>query len=231
MKTYQQKQEQLFDELENQFRKGSAQTSVVEATDDYVDDKRICLTGVIFLSENLQEQIVKKIIEPLQQADGNQYYYEPAALHLTIQNIRTVNYPPLFNDEDIEIARTVFRKIIPRFKPFTFALKGLFELPTSLGIRGYSDKMLGTLTRKLRAELKVSSVPDNKKYASDNVIFGNVSICRYISNPSKDFMREIQKLKDIDIGDLIIDKVSLITTNAVCHSSKTEVLEEYLLGG
>ncbi|MDO8487229.1 MAG: hypothetical protein Q7S45_02975 [Candidatus Curtissbacteria bacterium] len=227
MASYQQKQYQLFREIEEKFKRGESPSTIVEPIQDYSQDNQICLTGVVFLSGRLQTLITKKIIEPLRKIDPEQYYYLPDSLHLTIQNVRTINNPPLFSDEDVKKVQNVFKKVIPKHQRFEFELKGLFELPTSLGICAYSDKSIKDLCFDLRDELTKTGVPDNKTYASKEIIFGNVTVSRYTTTPSPEFFKEINRMKDMEIGKLKVKTVSLITTNSVCHPKLTKFIQTF----
>lgn len=229
MLSYQQKQLRLFSKLEKQFRQGQTPATLVTPSADYTDDKRICLTSVVFIPKNLQKVILEKIIKPLKNADPNQYYYLPQSLHLTIQNIRTVNLPLLFTDGDIEKVKTVFAKTIPKYQPFEFDLEGLFELPTGISIRGFTSEVLGNLVMELRENLKKVGVADNKTYSSETV-FGNISVCRYyLKQPNASFFRKVKQLKNTKVGKLKVKTISLITTNCVCHPNFTKIIKTYNL--
>ncbi len=226
---YFQKQKDLFDDIEKKFKSGEVPSTIVEALDDYKNDNQICLTSVAFLSKSLQRKIITDIISPLKKTDPRQYFYLAKSLHLTIQNIRTVNKPPLFTDEDIEKTKEVFAKIIPKHSIIKFKLEGLFELPTSLGLRAYSSEDLKGLCVDLREGLKKAGVPDNKIYASEDIIFGNVSVSRYTLAPNKEFFEIVKKLKNVEIGTFNVQSVSLITTNSVCYPNKTKIIKTYNL--
>ncbi|OGD91467.1 hypothetical protein A3E14_00345 [Candidatus Curtissbacteria bacterium RIFCSPHIGHO2_12_FULL_41_13] len=229
MLSYQQKQLLLFEKLEKQFKQAQTPTTLVIPSSNYVNDKRICLTCVVFIPENLQRLILKEIIKPLKNADPSQYYYLPQSLHLTIQNIRTINLPPLFIDDDIEKVKTVFAQIIPKYQAFEFNLEGLFELPTGISIRGFTSEVLGHLVMELRDNLKRVGVADNKTYSSE-IVFGNISVCRYyFKKPNLAFFRKVKELKKIKVGKMKIEAVSLITANCVCHPNLTKILKEYNL--
>ncbi len=226
---YQEKQYKLFQDIEESCKSGKNISTLVETISDYGNDNKICLTSVVFIPEDLRNVIIKNIIEPLNKLDSGQYYYLPDSLHITLQNIRTVSNPPLFNNDDIDKVKKVFKEVIPKYKSLSFELKGLFELPNSLSIRAYSSEYLRDLRLEIMDKLEEVGVPDNKTYASNDIFFGNSSICRYVKNPNKDFFEKVKELKNETIGILDVKKISLITTNAVCHPNKTKVIEEYNL--
>lgn len=227
MSSYQQRQGELFRKTKNDFKKGKISSSIVGSVRDYIHDERICLTSVVFLPKEIQKLILDKIIQPLKKIDQRQYFYLPKSFHLTLQNVRTINDPPLFTKKDIIKVRKVFKEVIPKHQAFSFKLKDLFELPTSLSLCGYCGEVLKYLVLELRNKLQKASVPDNKKYVSEEVFFGNITVCRYTKNLTKRFLARIQELKNIEIGRFKVEKVSLITTNSVCYPDKTTIIENY----
>lgn len=229
MYSYKQKQKRLFDELEYKFKNGESPSTIVEPVKDYVNDNRICLTSVAFIPPQLQEAILATVINPLKSADSQQYYYIQNSFHLTIQNIRTISLLPLFNDNDIEKAIKVFNQVVPKHKHLFFDIEGLLELPTSLSLRAYADEGLKDLVLELRQGLQEAGVPDNKTYASSDVVFGNLSVCRYTTKPNNLFFSEVKGLKNVKIGRLEVSTISLITTNSVCHPSKTRIIKDFNL--
>lgn len=226
MPTYQEKQFELFEALE---KKRSNMPTIVEPVLDYANDDRMCLTCIVYLSSQLQEKIASTIIEPLAAADRKQYFYVPGSLHITIQNVKAIHKPPLYTEQDIIKVREVFKKVIPRHQAFSFELCGLLELPTSISIRGYCDERLLTLVQELRRALVDVGVPDDKKYASDDVFFGASTVCRFTNKPDDSFFQQVSVLKQIEIGKQEVQEVLLITTNAVCHPQKTTVIDRYTL--
>lgn len=229
MTSYQQKQLELLQKLEEEFKKGKTPSTIVELVEDYVNDNRICLTSVVFIPGDLAQLITSKIIDPLRKADPDQYYYPASSLHLTIQNIRTINDPVLFTEDDVKNAKKVFSEVIPRHRSFNFNLQGLFEMPTSLGIRAFSDEALKFLILDLRSKLNQYGIPDNKTYASRDIFFGNISVCRYTQTPKESFFNLVQQLKEVEVGQLRVKTISLVTTNSVCHPEKTKVLQTFSL--
>ncbi len=229
MDSYHQKQQEVISQIENEYKIGRSPSSIVKPVKDYINDNRICFTSVIFLPIRLEQKIIDKIIIPLSKADRHQYFYSPSSFHLTIQNIRIISEPPQFNKEDIEKAKKVFAKVIPKYKRFTFKLKGLFELPSSLAVCGFSGKIFTSLSSELDKELTKQGVPDNKKYFTKEIMFGNVTFCRYTQKPNTQFMKIVYELKNVEIGNFEVKTISLITTNAACIPNKTHIIQSYAL--
>lgn len=170
MNAYSQKQLETVNKIEERFKKGELVSPLAEPVLDYVNDNRIGLTSVAFIPNNLVQKITNQLIEPLKKVNPTQYFYIPGSFHSTINNIRTAANPPLFNNADIEKVREVFKRIVPKHGSFSFELKRLLELPTSLAICAFSDETLADLVLELRTELKKIGVPDNKSYVVENII-------------------------------------------------------------
>lgn len=229
MDTYWQKQLKLIEEIEKKSKRGENPSTIVEPVKDYANDDRICLTGVVFVPKELEQKILDELIKPLQEVDASQYFYVSGSLHVTIQNVRTINNPPLFTNNDIQKASKVFEELVPRHKSFRLELKRLFELPTSLALCAFSDQSLKELVFELRAELSKAGVPDNKSYASDDVVLGNVTIARYTQEPKDEFKNKIKELKETKIGNFDVQRIFLITTNSVCIPNKTRIIKSHNL--
>lgn len=228
---YQDQQKELIEQMVRDVqKKKNIGSSIVGIKDDYENDKELCLTSVVFLNEELQQRIQKNITEPLQKIDSSHYFYPLDALHLTIKNVRTIHDPPLFSREDILKSQYVFEKTVPKFHSFDFDLRGLVSFPTSVSLMGYSDSVLYDLVSALDERLSHAGIGDNKKYISNTVFFGNITVCRFTSPPSEVFLEEIEKLKNIEIGKLMVDAISLIVCNAVCSNKSWEVVGVWRMG-
>ena len=79
--------------------------------------------------------------------------------------------------------------------------------------------------------LKNIGVPDNKKYISDTIFWGNITICRFTKDPSKELIKTIKKLRNIKIGKFKVSEVDLITCNSVCYPKSRKVIGKYRLRG
>lgn len=229
MNAYSEKQLKLIETIEEKFRKGESPSTVVEPVSDYINDDRVCLTSVVFIPQGLEQKIINNIVNPLKEINPIQYFYIPGSFHITIKNIRTIENPPLFNDKDIKKACEVFKRVIPKYKSFTFELRRLFELSTSLAISAFSDETLGNLTSELGKELKKAGVPDNKKYATNDIVIGSTTVSRFTNTPNPAFKQKVKELKETKIGSFEVKKVYLITTNSICYPTKTKIIEEYSL--
>ncbi len=225
--TYQQQQEALFNKIEEDFKNGLTPSQPLTPVADFTKDSRRCLTGIVFLPVEMQQLINEQIIGPLKAADPTLFYYPLDSLHLTVKNVRVISDPPTYTDEEIQKSQEAFAEVIPNTPVFDFELKGLFDLPASVAIRGYSDEQLKFLIQALTQALNNRGIFDNKKYASNDVFFGNITFCRFDHQPNQAFQEKVRELKAIPLGTLLVEKVTLLTMNAATFD-RQDVTEFFL---
>ncbi len=208
--------------------RGILNTSVsMMSAKDFAEDRRLCLTAAAFLPSEVQERIESEIIERLKTVEPNHYYYRRASLHITVQNIRTIQDPPAFQQHDIANAISALKPEIEKTAPLEFEVSGLLKLSASLALRGFAQPALLELVTRTRAALKSVGLADNKEYVSDDVVFGNVTICRFAHTPASAFVERAMTLASDFNQRFEIDQVHLIATNAVCHPKLTHVYETF----
>ena len=229
--TYQDKQLQAIRNLEAAAATGNGQSTIVPMLSDagsYAADDRLCLAAVCFLGDRLGSLIADSFASQLRAVEPHHYFYPPQSLHVTIQNLRTISTPPTFDDAHIETARQVFERVVAAHRSFDLQLAGALKLPTSLSICGISDEALPELVLDLRNGLAEAGIPDDKKYNGD-VIFANVTFCRYTCAPSSAFLNVAQQAADSFSATLPVHAIDLIITNAACHPEKTRLLHRFEL--
>ncbi|MFH1427170.1 MAG: hypothetical protein ABIG60_01415 [Patescibacteria group bacterium] len=222
-------QKELVKQLEDSFANGFRKSTVVDIVEDYANDDQICLTSAVFVPKEIYNKIALNIISNLKEIEPQHYFYSPESMHITIKNIRTVNKPQLFTEDDVRKVNKLFKKIIPKFSTFDFIVEDVLIFPTSLSIMAYTNDVLQKLVLALDKGLQEIGVPDNKKYFSDSVFWGNITICRFIKNPGTQFINEAKKMRNLKIGKFKVEKINLVTCNAVCHPKSKRIITEYEL--
>ena len=224
MKNLKEKQDFVFNELESLDKK--ANVSTVSSAGKFEDDSRTCLTFVYFLPDELKEKIKQEILEPLKKVESSQYYYFESLLHITIQNVRVIADSPNFTKEDIGVIKKSYENI-KSYEKLIFDLKGLLKMKDSLSIKAYPDQKTQEFILNLRKRLESIGVPDDKQYINPEVVIGNVTICRFYKKPNEAFLKTFEALRSIELGRLVVDEISLITTNAVCHKDNTQIIKTF----
>lgn len=223
------KQREIFDLLEEKFRHGDHPASIIESVKDYESDRRLCLTSVVYIPEEISNQLMRTVIEPLREADPRQYFYGPPSLHTTILTIREFTGVDPFNDEELGIATQVFQEVIRNHSRINYSFQELFELPTSLGVRGYSSENLVALVSELREKLKKAGLPDDRRLISDKIYFGHITICRYTTPPNQKFLKLIRELKNIHLSDFTAQNVHLIQSRMAFSKDNTKLITSFNL--
>jgi 2'-5' RNA ligase len=227
MTPYQQRQLVLMRQMESSLSRGVTASTIVPMQTDYVNDPQLCLTAVSFVGNDVAVGIYEKIIKTLQTIEPNFYYYNGDSLHLTVQNIRVINNPPHFTWADITKADTAIGAVVRSYEPFSFTLFGILSMPTSISVIALIEPRYDAFVRTLRRQLIVTGVPDDKTYFTDEMVFANITICRYTHTPQQKFLEQLTAYTDMPFGNITANEVSLITTNAGAHPSKTRVFGTY----
>jgi 2'-5' RNA ligase len=222
-------QQAIIRQMKNDMQQTQNKLSLVEMKSDYENDDEISLTSVMFIPQKIAIEISKKIIEPLKLFEPHHFYYSEDLLHITIKNVRKMHKPPRFNHDDIVKVDRLFKQIIPQFTSFNFRLHGLVLFPTSVSLIGYCNETFSELIQMLDSGLKKIGLPDDKKYISDTVFFGNITFCRFTQKPSLDFENKVKELEDIYIGEIPVSEIKLVTCNAVCHPKSRKIIADYQL--
>ena len=231
MSDYRRQQEQIIDQLRLGAGQPGAKATVVPIKRDYRNDPATGLTSVIFVPEELGRAISQQIIAPLKAIEPDHYYYPLESLHLTIKNVRSVHNPPCFTSSDVGKVDWLFAQIVPQHRVFTLWLEELVPFSTSLSLIAYSGEQLHRLVHALDAGLDDIGVPDNKRYVSKEVIFGNVTLCRYVQPPSERFLSAVAERAHVFAAELKVERVALITCNAVCAPESRDHVGSYWLNG
>jgi hypothetical protein len=213
---HQSKQKEIIDVVENQIKSNTLKSSVVIPVEDFENDSRICLTSVHLPDKQILSAVQKLVIEPLREIEPSYYYYPLDSLHLTIKNVRVINDPPHFSEEDVEKVKSVFSQIVPRHKQFRVYFYKLLLFPNNLALVATSDEELDNIVVDLDNALKKVNVPDDKKYVNSKYFFCNITLARFSKTPSEAFKRKIKEISEsLSFKPYNIDSVTLVTANAV----------------
>lgn len=214
-------------QMESALAANSNASEIVAMQSDYANDDALCLTTVSYIPKSLAESIRTAIIEPLAVIDPDQYYFPNSSMHVTIHNVRVVRSPQSFTDQDIQRARQLLRLSIPTFTAPTFELVGLLSMPTSVSIIALVNPEFDHMVKSIRRQFTEANLADDKKYFTDEIIFANITICRYTKSPSKLFLETVQKNKETKYGIFSPKETTLVTSNAGMHPSKTTIIESF----
>jgi hypothetical protein len=225
---YRLKQIKLFEELEAKAAAG-AFGAFIPMTSDFANDNRISLAAIKFLPKELSDLIEVELSDPLFALDERQFFFAHESLHMTVQNVRKISDQATFGEREIEAARLAFQNVAAEFSPFEFSLEGLLVMPASVAIRAIAEPRFAEFSRAIRDQLRVAGVADDKPYINNDIVFGNITFCRYTAPPTEKFTAGVEQLRGVSLGTLKIDSFELLSTNSVCDLNKTRCHQKYLL--
>jgi hypothetical protein len=213
---YQLKQKEVIEKIEEKLKNSAVDFTTVSPVENWDTDNRICLTGVHILNGFIRNHIIDKIIKPLWEIAPEHHYYTSDTMHATIKNIRVINDPPRFNDEDIQNAKEIFARVVPMHKTFQAFFYRLIIFPGSLNLVGTTEEELNNLILDLDQNLKAKNIMDDKTYSDPKTFFTNVTLARFAKAPADDFKIKVDELnKTLSFDNYVFDSVTLLTSNAI----------------
>lgn len=228
MNIHRERQIEIIQTIEEQVRTDSLQATAVIPVADFENDNRICLTSVHFPTQSFSDAVLQTITQPLRKLFPSAYCYPRESLHFTIKNIRTIENPPNFTEEDVQKAIDLFGRVIPNHMPFTIYPHKLLLFKNNLALMCTTDDALDRLILDLHEQLTCAGIPDNKRYVNTQYFFCNMTLMRFAKSPPERFRTEVQKLSvDLSLPDYQVDSVSLVTGNAAMK--KLQVRGKWML--
>jgi 2'-5' RNA ligase len=228
--TFKDRQKRLVAQLKNGSpTKLNRIASIVPIQADYSTSPARALTSVVFIPGRMAQEIYQTIVEPLRAIEPDHYYYPPETMHLTVKNVRKVNDPPRFTEADIHGVDQLFKTIIPQHETFSISLEELVPFATSVALIGYPDERFQRLIQALDTGLREIGLPDDKKYVSNTLFFGNITICRFTHPPSPAFFKGVERLTYRFKAELPVQTIKLITCNAICLLETRTIWHTYTL--
>jgi 2'-5' RNA ligase len=227
--TYREQQKCIVNMLRYDVKQDTSGITMVPIRSDHITDITRCLTSVVLIPDDMAQDISQTLIEPLKKIEPEHYYYPVESLHLTVKNVKASNHPPLFGETDIKKVDQLFQEIIPRYHSFSYSLEEIVAFKTSIALIGYCDEQLRDLVQELDDGLQAIGVPDNKHLISNTVFFGNITLCRYVRQPSKHLLTAIKQHRYAYCDRLKVRQIHLITCNAVCAPKSRTLVNSYTL--
>ncbi len=216
MNLHRQKQVAVINEVENQIKNNCLQSSIVTPIEDFTNDPHICLTSIHFPHYDFINYVQQSLIKPLRKIDPRQYYYEPSSIHITIKNVRTINNPPHFSQDDIVKVKNFFTDVVPQYKQFKVYFYRFLLFPLNLSLMGTTDPELDNVILDLDNRLKEIDIPDDKKYVNSRYFFCNITLVRFLTPVSEEYKNTINNIsQNINFQPYTIDSVTLLTCNAI----------------
>ena len=227
---YPAQQRRLLARVRRDVRAAQTASSVPRAA-DYAGDPARSLTIVAFPPAPVRAAIATQLQAPLAALAPDHYYYPGASFHITIKNVRQAAYPPTFDGAAVAQAAQLLPTITRRHAPFIFTFHEALAFPNSLSLVGYSSAALQSLVLDLDQALRTAGLPDDKRYMSDTVFFGNITFCRFTTDPTPAFLDAARSLTLAAPVQVEVNELTLITCNAAAAPSTITRHAAVALGG
>jgi 2'-5' RNA ligase len=167
------------------------------------------LTSITRVPGEVAERL-EPLLDRLRRCDRQHHYYEPDSLHVTIRNLDGL--------ADLPAARAA----IASRPAFDLAARGLnLSAHTVFAPVLPADDTLGALRRDL-AGLTGGSAGRLRDLAFANVV-------RFSGRVSRDFVRELARLRRVELGSWRVTEVELVRTDRLLSRDGTEVLDRIQL--
>jgi len=216
MDGHQSKQIEVIDQIESSIANNTPAFSTILPVDDFENDSRLTLTSVHFPNIQLINTIQRCIIDPLKLITPDHYYYSNDSLHMTIKNIRVINDPPHFNNDDTKVAKRIFNEVIPKHKKFKVFFYRLLLFKNNLALIGTTEPKLDKIILDLDEKLSQAKLPDDKIYLNSKYFFSNITLARFTQPLTAMFESKVSELSaQLNFPDYTVDSVTLLTGNAV----------------
>lgn len=226
---YTDRQRALIDSIRRDLASGASRAAEASRP-DFEDRAGRCLTSLIEVPTDVARRVECEVIAPLRALDPSALFYEPEQLHVTLKNVRTVKSPPDFGPREIAAADRAFRAVVPGAPAFSYDLEGLVPLPASIVLVGYTDARLHRLLAGLDAALAAEGVPDDKRYFSQEVFMGLVTVARFREPPAPALVEALAARRGLRLGAFEVTSARLVTCDAVYGPESRRLHGEYRFG-
>ena len=204
-------QEQLFASISA----GQGRSSLVPMRASYVNVVR-CLSILAFPSASLAHQICDELIPVFTAIDPQHHYYPAESLHLTIKGIRAAASPAAYAERETSTVAEVLRHLAPRLRPLEFTLRGVARFPSSLIVRAFGTTAFRDTILMLDDALRKAGIATNKVDASMSVFIGNMTFCRFTTEPSARLLDCVRSKDVSSLGRFTVDTMALVGCDEVC---------------
>ena len=229
--TYQQQQRELIATIRQNMGSMAQRATTVPMQSDYAQDPARCLTLISFVPAAATRTIQRTLQTQLEAVAPEHYFYPAESMHITIKNIRSAATPPGFSAHDIARADQLLGTILTGRPAIHFKFQELVAFPNSISLIGYSSAALQALVLDLDRTLRAAGLPDDKRYMSDTVFFGNITFCRFTTDPTPAFLDAARSLTLAAPVQVEVNELTLITCNAAAAPSTITRHAAVALGG
>jgi hypothetical protein len=208
---------------------GAAGAAVVPLRTAYTNAAR-CLTVVHLLDERLANLVSRDIIAQLRETACHHHWYATHDLHLTLKNVRSAKPNRVFTPDEIQRAVGAVERAWHAIEPLSFAIHGPVCFPTSIVLRAFGTLKHREAVRRLGRELESAGISDDKRYASNEVFIGNITLCRFTTLPTAALRQAVLAREDLFLGMYTARAMQLVECDEVCSSGSRAIHASFEMG-
>lgn len=184
-------------ELTRKARAGEYSANFVPMVGDYRADRRVSLGLFAMPPAGWIAEVEQSLQLPLLAADMGQYATPARAMHFTIKNVKSIADPPNFSPDDAVRVAAMLREEIAGVRAFDIECEGFLETPTSVGLAGTYPEEIGALVQRIDGRLRAMGLADDKRYASEQITFTNLTLVRFCTEPNAEFRARVDELSGV----------------------------------
>lgn len=227
---YRAKQDEAIDAMIASMTAGRATSTVVSMREDYEADEAMCATVLSRPDENVQS-VCDEIVREFAEADDRQYFLPKSNRHITLRNVRTCDSDMgILTSDQADATEQALESVFARTPSLPVRFSRVVTLSTSLAFIGYPDPSYEELFDSIGEALEKAGTPDDKSYASGDIHWLSMTLCRFQRNPNEAFLAAAKRAERAHDVAMTIDSASFVRCNAVCSPDSLEEVRSYSFG-
>lgn len=187
-------------------------------------NRSLCLTTVAFPNSPCSLTIDARIIKPMKEIEAEHIFYPMENLHITVKNIF-----PTGSDFDENIVEIIKKSLQADFtqaklKVAKLKLQELIICQDSVLLKVHGDSNYSHLKSFIEDRIRELGINNSKEVSMHSSDTAHITLCRFQKKPSSQLLEYLDSIKDIYIGELLTDTISLITCDYLCSQSNRKEL-------
>ena len=188
-------------------------------------NRSLCLTTVVFPDKCSSSTIDSRIIQQMKKIDSEHIFYPIENLHITVKNIFSIG--STFDENIVKIIKKSLQADFTqaKLKVAKLKLQELIICQDSVLLKVHGDSNYSHLKSFIEDRIRDLGINNSKEVSMHSSDTAHITLCRFQKKPSSQLLEYLDSIKDIYIGELLTDTISLITCDYLCsQSSRKELL-------
>jgi 2'-5' RNA ligase len=187
--------------------------------------------ALIFRLTPTVQAAMKNFLDPLAAEFPDQYFYQPAELHVTVASLISATDQWRREIADVKTYRAMLREVLSRHQPFTLEFRGVTAAANAVMFQGFPA---GDTLESIRSELRRTFAAHgfagrlDRRYRINAAHATAMRFCK----PDADWRRLLAALeagRQTYFGEMRVDMLQLIWSDWYASASSLRVIEKYPL--